>query len=70
MSPEEWVLVTELVLLRLLQRLVLNTAVSRHAGDGGVYASRNMKRSLADFSELWQTRPDLAFPSMERTPLW
>ena len=65
-----WDLLAELILLRLIQRLVLNTAIARVATDGGVYARRNRERSLADVTELWQTRPKSAFPSMERTPLW
>ena len=60
----------ELVIARLIQRIVLNLAVANNASDGGEYARRNMVNSVRDANDLFVTRPGNVFPRLGRDPLW
>ena len=70
-GPDEHLdLFGELVITRLIQRIVLNLAVANNASDGGEYARRNMVNSVRDANDLFVTRPDNVFPRLGRDPLW
>lgn len=60
----------ELVIARLIQRIVLNLVVAQNASDGGTYANRNMVNSVRDANDLFMTRSPSVFPSLGRDPLW
>ncbi len=69
-SDEHSNLFGELVLSRLVQRIVLNLAIAATASDGGSYAKRNMVASVRDANDLFVTRADNVFPDLGRDPLW
>jgi len=60
----------ELVIARLIQRIIVNLAVAQNATDGGEYARRNMVNSVRDANDLFVTRPENVFPRLGREPLW
>lgn len=69
-QEESLELFAELVLSRLVQRIVLNLEIASSARDGGVYARRNMVNSVRDLEEMFLSRPEGVFPGLGREPLW